>query len=191
MLRFNDCLFRLGDIGLGPCREQNQSAWQAEAPAPPWKDAHQQAATDILRVRIRYPKLSSAPLHVLVISAGHRRLEAQRTEVSDQVLPFDWTNGRHSSDFADLKALAVNVRNRGVIGNAEQHPSLEHTFQLFPAGFEGLGIRPDARDGRNVAIERPVILDNLVAGLAHDRAEIRSEHASTISLTLPRLYCKI
>src|ERR1039458_7931822 len=52
MLRFNDCLFRLGDIGLGPCREQHQSAWQAEAPAPPFpaldpglpKDAHQQAA---------------------------------------------------------------------------------------------------------------------------------------------------
>src|ERR1035441_1441487 len=37
MLRFNDCLFRLGDIGLGPCREQNQSAWQAEAPAPHYR----------------------------------------------------------------------------------------------------------------------------------------------------------
>src|ERR1017187_10046402 len=178
MLRLNDCLFRLGDIGLGPCREQNQSAWQAEAPAPPWKDGHQQAATDVLGVRIRDPKFSSAPLHVLVIASGYRRLEAQRTEASDQVLPFDWTNGRHSSDFADLKALAVNVRNRGVIGNAEEHPSLQHTLQLLPAGFEGLGICPDARDGRNVAIERPVILYNLVAGLAHGRPDIRSEHAS-------------
>src|ERR1035437_9154877 len=110
--------------------------------------------------------------------ASRRRLEAQRTEASDQVLPFDWTNGRHSSDFADLKALAVNVRNRGVIGNAEEHPSLQHALQLLPAGFEGLGIRPDARDGRNVAIERPVILDNLVAGMAHGRPDIRSEHAS-------------
>ena len=125
------------------------------------------------------------------IGERRRRLEAQRTEASDQVLPFDWTNGRHSSDFADLKALAVNVRNRGVIGNAEEHPSLQHALQLLPAGFEGLGIRPDARDGRNVAIERPVILDNLVAGLAHGRSDIRSEHASIISLTLPRLYCKI
>src|ERR1017187_1128190 len=25
MLRFNDCLFRLGDIGLGPCRKKIQS----------------------------------------------------------------------------------------------------------------------------------------------------------------------
>src|ERR1035437_511332 len=178
MLSINCRLFRLGDIGLGPCREQNQSAWQAEAPAPPWKDGHQQAATDVLGVRIRDPKFSSAPLHVLVIASGYRRLEAQRTEASDQVLPFDWTNGRHSSDFADLKALAVNVRNRGVIGNAEEHPSLQYALQLLPAGFEGLGIRPDARDGRNVAIERPVILDNLVAGLAHGRPNIRSEHAS-------------
>jgi hypothetical protein len=80
----------------------------------------------------------------LVIASGYRRLEAQRTEASDQVLPFDWTNGRHSSDFADFKVLAVNVRNRGVIGNAEQYPSLQHAFQLFPASFQGLGIRPDA-----------------------------------------------
>src|ERR1035441_1451465 len=49
------------------------------------------------------------------IGERRRRLEAQRTEASDQVLPFDWSNGRHSSDFADLNALAVNVRNRGVI----------------------------------------------------------------------------
>jgi hypothetical protein len=46
-----------------------------------------------------------------------------------------------------------------VIGNAEEPPSLQHALPLLPAGFEGLGIRPDARDGRNVAIERPVILD--------------------------------
>lgn len=41
------------------------------------QDAHQQAATYILRVGIRDPELSSASLHVLVIAAGHRRLEAQ------------------------------------------------------------------------------------------------------------------
>jgi hypothetical protein len=46
-----------------------------------------------------------------------------------------------------------------VIGNAEEPPSLQHALPLLPAGFEGLGIRPDAGDGRNVAIERPVILD--------------------------------
>src|ERR1017187_9824717 len=54
MLSINCRLFRLGDIGLGPCREQNQGAGQAEAPAPPFpaldpglpKDAHQQAAGD-------------------------------------------------------------------------------------------------------------------------------------------------
>ena len=54
------------------------------------KDAHQQAAPDILRVRIRYPKPSSAPLHVLVIAAGYRRLGALSTEASDQFLPLDW-----------------------------------------------------------------------------------------------------
>jgi hypothetical protein len=70
------------------------------------------------------------------------------------------------------------------------HPS-STLLPLLPAGFEGLGIRPDARDGRNVTIERPVICYNLVAGLAHGCPNIRSEHASIISLTLPRLYCKI
>jgi hypothetical protein len=133
-----------------------------------------------------YPELSSAPLHVLVSAAGHRRLEAQRMEASDQVLPLDWTSGRHSGNFADLDAVAVNVRNRW-IGNVEQHLSLQHALQLFPASFQGLGIRPDAWDGRNVPIERPVILDNLVAGPAHGCWDIRSEHGSIISLTPPRL----
>src|ERR1017187_3777033 len=59
MLRFNDCLFRLGDIGLVPCREQNQSAWQAEAPAPPW----------------------SAPLHVLASAAGGSKPSARRQAI--------------------------------------------------------------------------------------------------------------
>src|ERR1035437_4996974 len=81
MLRFNDCLFRLGDIGLGPCREQNQSAWQAEAPAPPWKDGHQQAATDVLGVRIRDPKFSCAPLHVLASAAGGSKPSARRQAI--------------------------------------------------------------------------------------------------------------
>src|SRR5438270_3459954 len=45
--RFNDCLFRLGDIGFGPCREQGQRRvpFLALDPGLP-KDAHQQAATD-------------------------------------------------------------------------------------------------------------------------------------------------
>ena len=34
-------------------------------------------------------------------------------------------------------------------------------------GFQGFGIRQDARDRGNLAIERPVILDDLVAGLTH------------------------
>ena len=34
-------------------------------------------------------------------------------------------------------------------------------------GFQGFGICPDARDRGNLAIERPVILDDLVAGLTH------------------------
>jgi hypothetical protein len=71
---------------------------------------------------------------------------------SGLVLPLEWTNGGHSSDFADLKAVAVDIGTRGVIGNTEQDPSLQHTFQLFPASLQGLGIRPDARDGGNVAI---------------------------------------
>jgi hypothetical protein len=36
------------------------------------KDAHQQAPTDVPGVRIRDPKLSSAPFHVLVAAAGER-----------------------------------------------------------------------------------------------------------------------
>ena len=73
------------------------------------------------------------------------------------------TYDRHSSNVADFEAVAVNVRNRGVIGNADQHPSFQDTLQLFPASFQGFGIRPDARDRRNIAIERPVILDDFVA----------------------------
>jgi hypothetical protein len=68
--------------------------------------------------------------------------------------------------------------NRGVIGNAHQHPSLQHARQFYPARLQGPGIRPDARDGRNVAVERPVILDNLVAGLAHGCPDLRRQHAS-------------
>ena len=85
-------------------------------------------------------------------------------------------------NFPDLQAIAVDIRNRGVIGNADQHPSLEHALQLFTASLQGLGIRPDARDGRNLAIERAVILDHLVASLAHGCPDIRSEHKSIISL---------
>ena len=88
-----------------------------------------------------------------------------------------------SGDFADLDAVAVDVRNRGVIGNADQYLSLQHAFQLFPASLQCLGIRPDARDGRDVAIKRSVILDNLVASLAHGCPDIRGEHGSIISLT--------
>src|ERR1035438_8386092 len=43
-----------------------------------------------------------------------------------------------SGDFADLDAVAVDVRNRGVIGNADQYPSLQHAFQLFPASLQCL-----------------------------------------------------
>jgi len=39
------------------------------------KNAQQQTASDILRVRIWNPKLSSAPIHVLVIAAGYRSVE--------------------------------------------------------------------------------------------------------------------
>src|ERR1017187_2718840 len=86
MLSINCRLFRSGDIGLGPCREQNQSAWQAEAPAPPWKDRHQQAATDVLGVRIRDPKFSSAPLHVLASAAGGSKPSARRQAVRSFLL---------------------------------------------------------------------------------------------------------
>ena len=79
-------------------------------------------------MRIWYLKLYSAPLHILVITAGYRRLEAQRTQASDQILPLDCTNRRHSGDFADLQADAIDVRNRGVIVNAEQHPSLKYAL---------------------------------------------------------------
>ena len=124
------------------------------------KDAQQQPATDVLRVGIRYPELSSAPLHLLVVASGHGRLEAQRAKASDQVLALDWTNRGHSGDFANLDAVAAEVRNRGAIGNADQHPSLQDALQLIPASFQGFGICPDARDRWDMAIVRPVILDS-------------------------------
>ena len=40
------------------------------------------------------------------------------------------TNRRNSSAVADFEAVAVNVRNRGVIGNADQHPSLQDALQM-------------------------------------------------------------
>ena len=39
-----------------------------------------------------------------------------------------------SSDVADFDAVAVNVGNRGVIGNADQHPSLQDALQADRAG---------------------------------------------------------
>src|ERR1017187_10380385 len=144
------------------------------------QDAHQQAAAYVLRVWIRDPKLYTAAFHVLVIATGYRRLEAQCTQASDQVPALDRTNGRHSSDFADFEAVAVNLRNRRVIGDAEEYPSLQHALQLFPASLEGPGIRPDARDRRDIAIERSVILDDFVPGLMHGCPDIRSEHGSII-----------
>ena len=41
------------------------------------KDSHQQAAPDVIRVRIRDPELSSTPLHVLVIC---RRIQVTRSQ---------------------------------------------------------------------------------------------------------------
>ena len=69
MPRFNDRLFRLGDIGLGPCREQDQSASQF-LPVDPGlpKDAHQQAATDVLGVRIGDPHQRPAVLSWLMLA---------------------------------------------------------------------------------------------------------------------------
>ena len=69
-------------------------------------------------MRIRNPKLPSAPLHVLVIAAGHRRIKAQLSQAGDQVLPLDRTDVGHLGDFADLEAVAVDIWNRGVISNA-------------------------------------------------------------------------
>ena len=56
------------------------------------------------------------------------------------------------------------------------HP-YQGALQLFPASFQGFGIRPDARDRGNIAIERPVILDDPVAGPTHGCPDIRSERA--------------
>jgi hypothetical protein len=46
-------------------------------------------------------------------------------------------DGRCSSAAADFEAVAVNVRNRGVIGNADQRPSLQNALRFFPARLPG------------------------------------------------------
>jgi hypothetical protein len=50
------------------------------------KDAHQQAATDVLGVRIRDPKFSSAPLHVLASAAGDSKPSARRQAIRSFLL---------------------------------------------------------------------------------------------------------
>ncbi len=74
--------------------------------------------------------------------------ETQHTQARDQLSAFDRADGRQLSDFPDFDAVPVNLRNRGVIGNAEQHPSCKHALQFFTAGLESFGMRPDARNRR-------------------------------------------
>jgi hypothetical protein len=100
------------------------------------------------------------------------------------------TDGRNSSNVADFEAVAVNVRNRGVIGNADQHPSLQDALQLLPASFRGFGIRPDARDGGNVAIERPVIPVEPIL-LGHTRLPSASRWNAEPCLLLCPVSCKL
>src|ERR1035441_10696150 len=87
MLSINGCLFRLGGtiLDLGGTKSKRFPFLPRDPGLP--KDAHQQAAPDVLGVRIRDPKFSSAPLHVLVVAAGHGWLEAPRTEAGDEALP--------------------------------------------------------------------------------------------------------
>jgi len=92
------------------------------------KDAQKQALANILRVRIRDPQFSATSPHVLVIAAGYRRVKAQSAEIGNQLSPFDRTKGRHSGDFTDFDAIAINLRNRGVIGDAEEQPSFQHAL---------------------------------------------------------------
>ena len=68
-----------------------------------------------------------------------------------------------------------------MIGDAEQRPSLQHALQLFPASLQGVGIRPDARDRGNGAIERSVILEDLVASLWRMAARIDAVSMALLS----------
>jgi hypothetical protein len=71
-------------------------------------------------------------------------------------------SGGQSGHFADLDAVAVHIRNRGVIGNAERRPPLQHALWLFPARLQRRAIRPvmptwtqmARSNGANV-VERP------------------------------------
>ena len=121
-----------------------------------------------------------------MIAAGHRRLKAQNAQVCNRLPTLDGTDGGHSSDFADFDAVTVNVRNRGVIGDAQKHPTFQNALQFFPAALHGLGIGPGAGNGRYFALERTIVLDNFVPGLAHGRPNIRSEHRPIIPLRLVR-----
>lgn len=90
------------------------------------------------------------------------------------------TDGGHSSDLADFDAATVNIRNRGVIGDAQKHPPLQHAFQFFPAVLQSLGICPDAWNGRYLAIERTIVLDDFVPRLTHGGPKIRGQHDAII-----------
>ena len=58
----------IGRLGLKASKSEGFPFLSLDAGLP--KDAHQQAPTDVLRVRIQDPKLSSAAFHVLVVAAG-------------------------------------------------------------------------------------------------------------------------
>src|SRR5205085_11499425 len=64
----------------------------------------------------------------------------------------------------------------GMVGDAQKHPSFEHALEFFAASLQSLGISPNAGNGRYFAIERTIVLDDFVPGLAHGGPDVRSEH---------------
>src|SRR6266542_5770384 len=117
-----------------------------------------------------------------MIPAGYRRLKAQSAQARDQLPPFDGTNGGHSDDFVDFDPVAVNVGNRGVIGDAEEQPSFQCAFQFFPAALERMGVGPNTGDRRYFAVKRAVVLNDFVTSLSHGGPDVRSQHAYILSL---------
>jgi hypothetical protein len=50
------------------------------------QNPNQQAAADIVTVRVRNPQLDVPALHLLVVAAGNRWLEAQGAKTGDKLL---------------------------------------------------------------------------------------------------------
>src|SRR5262249_26677392 len=66
---------------------------------------------------------------------------------------------------------------------SECKPVLEDLLQLFAASFQRLCGGPDAGAFGNVAVERPLVLDHLVASKPHRCLDVSREHYFILAVT--------